>query len=253
MRPAQDGGRSAVADADIQAYWDQRVHDTELSSDARGSPGFFAALDAYRYRKLGYLECLAQFARWKDRDVLDLGCGGGLDLVRFARAGARVVGVELSFGSLALAREYLTVEGRDAALVQANAARLPFDDECFDLVWCHGVLPFALDAAAVIAEAFRVLRRDGFAIVVAYNRRSWMSALRAVSAVASGHGDAPAFRMHTRRELDALLSIFPDRRITSERLPARVLRRLPERLRAPFGWHLVAHCRKRPPAPGTDK
>lgn len=244
MKTPRIAARSGATNAEIQAYWDRRVHDTELSRDAAGSPGFFAAIDAYRYGKLDYLAHLADFGRWKDRDVLDLGCGGGVDLVRFARAGARVVGAELSFGSLSLAREYITVEGRDAPLVQADAARLPFRDESFDLVWCHGVLPFALDCAAIVAEIWRVARIEGLAVVVAYNRHSWMSALRAIAAVPPGHGDAPVFRMHTRRELDALVSAFPERSISSERLPARALRRLPERWRTPFGWHLVARCRK---------
>ena len=240
-----EGRKKSVTNADIQAYWDARVHDTELSPDPFGSPGFFAAMDAYRYGRLDYLPGLADFERWKDRDVLDLGCGAGLDLMRFARAGARAVGAELSFVSLALAQRYLVVEPRTAGLVQADAARLPFADESFDLVWCHGVLPFARDGAAIAGEMWRVLRAGGLAIVVAYNRRSLMSALRAVSVVPAGHGDAPIFRMHTRRELDALLSIFPERTISSQRLPARAMRRLPERWKAPFGWHLVARCRKR--------
>jgi hypothetical protein len=57
-----------------------------------------------------------------------------------------------------------------------------------------------------------------------------MSALRAVSIVAPGHGDAPVFRLHTRRELDELLAQFPARSLRSARR----------------GWHLVAQCAKDP-------
>jgi SAM-dependent methyltransferase len=262
---AKDSREPGATDADIQAYWDLRIHDTELSSDPRGSPGFFAAMDAYRYGRLDYLPGLVDFARWKDRDVLDLGCGAGLDLVRFARAGARACGVELSGGAIALAREYLAVAGHDARLVQADAARLPFRDEAFDLVLCHGLLPFARDCARIVAEMWRVLRNDGLAIVMAYNRRSWMNALRAVSVVRFGHGDAPVFRMHSRRELDALLAPFDECVIAAERLPTptrlhdgltrvlfdtivvRGMRLLPERWIKPLGWHLIAQCRKRYP------
>jgi SAM-dependent methyltransferase len=255
--------KSGATNADIQAYWDLRIHDTELSSDPRGSPGFFAAMDAYRYGRLDYLAPLVDFARWQGRDVLDIGCGAGLDLVRFARAGACACGVELSRGPIALAREYLAVAGVDATLVQADAARLPFRDEAFDLVFCHGVLPFARDCARIVAETWRVLRYDGVAILMAYNRHSWMNALRAIAAIRLGHGDAPVFRMHTQRELDALLAPFADRTVVAERLPAptrlhgglkralfdtlvvRGMRLLPERWIKPFGWHLIAHCRKR--------
>jgi SAM-dependent methyltransferase len=219
------GGRSL---ADVRACWDARVHDTELSDDPPGSRGYFAAMASYRYGKLAYMAGVVEFERWRERDVLDIGCGAGLDLVRLAGAGARAAGIDLSGGSLALASRYLAVENVRALLAQADAVRLPFRDESFDLVLCLGVLPFAPDPSGIVAEARRVLRKDGLAILVAYNRHSCMGALRAVSAVASGHGDAPVFRMHTRREFDVLLAPFQRRTVHTERR----------------GWHLVARCRK---------
>jgi len=213
---------------DVRAYWDARVHDTHLSDDPPGSPGYFAAMANYRYGKLAYMAGVVDFKRWDKRDVLDVGCGAGLDLVRLARAGARAAGIDLSAGSLAFASRYLAIENVSALLAQADAARLPFRDESFDLVLCLGVLPFAPDPAGIVADARRVLRQDGLAIFVAYNRFSFMGALRAVSAVATGHGDAPVFRMHTRREFDGLLASFRLRTLHTERR----------------GWHLVARCRK---------
>jgi SAM-dependent methyltransferase len=227
------GGLRSPADdrflADVRAYWDARVHDTALSDDPPGSPGYFAAMASYRYGKLAYMGGVVEFERWGERDVLDIGCGAGLDLVRLARAGARAAGIELSWGSLALARQYLAVENLSALLALADGARLPFRDESFDLVLCLGVLAFAPDPFGIVAEIKRVLRQDGLAILVAYNRNSFMGILRAVSVVAPGHGDAPFFRMHTRREFDALLAPFPHCRVHTERR----------------GWHLVARCRKR--------
>jgi SAM-dependent methyltransferase len=253
-------------DAAIRAYWDERIHDTKLSDDPRGTPEFFAALDQYRYRRLDYLPRVLEFDRWRDRDVLDIGCGAGLDLVRFARAGARAFGVELSDNALALAREHLAATRQRAALVQADGGRLPFRDRSFDLVICLAVLPFARDAAAIVAEAARVLRDDGVAVLMAYNRHSWMYALRALSGKPLGHDDAPVFRTHSRRELEALLAPFSEHSIAGERLPAptivhrgltrllydgllvRGTRLLPQRWVRPFGWHLVARCSKRAPA-----
>ena len=215
--------------ADVRSYWDARVDDTELSRDPPGSRGYFAAMASYRYSKLDYLPDLIGFEGWRCRDVLDVGCGAGLDLVRLARAGANASGIEISHRSLMLASRYLAVERLAATLAQADAACLPFRDASFDLVLCHGVLPFAPDPGAIIRDCRRVLREDGLAIFVAYNRISLMSALRAFSAVSPGHGDAPVFRLHSRKEFDALLGGFPDRQLHTARR----------------GWHLVARCRKR--------
>src|SRR3970040_1754061 len=91
-------------DAAIRAYWNERIHDSVLSDDLPGSPAFYAALDSYRLKKCGYLLKVVAFEQWAGRDVLEIGCGAGLDLVRFARGGARVTGVDIAEQALVLAR-----------------------------------------------------------------------------------------------------------------------------------------------------
>jgi ubiquinone/menaquinone biosynthesis C-methylase UbiE len=150
-----------------------------------------------------------------------------------------------------------------AALLEADGARLPFPDASFDLVYCAAVLPFAADPAAIVREAFRVLRSGGEAIFMADNRRSWLRLLESVAGSRAGHGhaDAPAFQLYTAEEFDRLLQPFAERRQVVERLPTAtqrhtglpgalfnhvvvpVARALPERWVRPYGGHLWAFCR----------
>jgi SAM-dependent methyltransferase len=256
--------RGPHLDADIRAYWNARIHDTPLSDDPPGTAGFFAALDAYRMQKCDYLPRVVDFAAWSGRDVLEVGCGAGLDLVRFARGGARVTGVDVARTAIDLARDDCRVAGVEAKLLEADGARLPFPDESFDLVYCVGVLPFARDPDAIVAEAHRVVRRGGTAIFMVYNRRSWLTLLEVVLGPGFGHGhaDAPGFRAYDAREFDRLLARFAERRQLVERMPAPtprhcglagvvfnkavmpVLRALPDRWLRPYGGHLIAVCRK---------
>ena len=253
---------TAPTNEEISAYWDIRIHDTVLSDDPPGTPGFYAAMDAYRYGRLEYLPDLVDFERWRNCDVLDLGCGAGLDLARFARAGARAVGVDLSRGALAMAGEYLSISGLEASLVQADAAHLPLAQESFDLVFCHGVLAFVRDEAAVVDEIRRVLRPDGMAILMAYNRRSWMYTAHRLLGLPLGHADAPGFHTHSRAEFAALLAPFGTSEIIYERLPAtsnrrggpgtllfntvvRIARRvIPDAWFRATGWHMIARSHK---------
>jgi SAM-dependent methyltransferase len=251
--------RTWPTNGEISAYWDIRIHDTILSDDPPGTSGFYAAMDAYRYGRLNYLPDLVAFERWRGRDVLDLGCGAGLDLVRFARGGARAVGVELSSRALAMARDYLAISGLDAALVQADAACLPIPDASFDLVFCHGVLPFVRDESAVVAEIRRVLRPDGIAILGVYHRPSWIYAAHKLFGLSLGHADAPGFHIHTMGEFAALVAPLQPAEIFCERLPRPVNGRgatgllfntfvrslrgvLPRRWFRLLGWHLIARC-----------
>lgn len=265
MRRVADLEHSGPAlDRAIRRYWNERIHDIKLSDDPPGTARFYAALDAYRLQKTPYLPQLVNFGAWAGRDVLEIGCGAGLDLVRFARAGARITGVDVAGTAIELARDYCHVAGVPAALLEADGTHLPFPDASFDLVYCAGVLPFAADPAAVVREAQRLLRPAGQAIFMAYNRRSWLRLMESVAGSRAGHGhaDAPGFRLYSAEEFDRLLQPFDARRHVVERLPTAtqrhtglagaafnhvvvpVARALPERWVRPYGGHLWAFCRK---------
>jgi ubiquinone/menaquinone biosynthesis C-methylase UbiE len=91
--------------------------------------------------------------------VLEVGCGAAQGTRWAAAAGARATGIDLSAGMLAVGRRL----GTDGfALVQADAAALPFAPASFDLAFsAFGALPFTPSLAAVHREVARVLRPGG--------------------------------------------------------------------------------------------
>ena len=93
----------APTTADVRNYWNQHIHDLEISNETPGSRGFFADLDQYHFEKLHHLQRLADFTGPPGRRVLDVGCGTGVDLVHFARGGASATGVDASQAAIRLA------------------------------------------------------------------------------------------------------------------------------------------------------
>jgi SAM-dependent methyltransferase len=90
---------------------------------------------------------------------LDVGCGTGAHLAALADAGWSVVGVDASADQLRVARRRPGSLG--TALVQADAAGLPFADGVLDLVVSEFTHTDVDDFAALAAETRRVLRPDG--------------------------------------------------------------------------------------------
>src|SRR5262245_11041663 len=95
-------------DAQIKSvadYWNVHIHDLTIATHPVGTPGFFRQLDDYRYDKLNYLPHLVNFSAYREKSLLEVGCGVGIDLVRFAQAGAIVTGIDLSTTAIDLARK----------------------------------------------------------------------------------------------------------------------------------------------------
>ena len=102
----------------------------------------------------------------RGREVLDLGCGTGRHTAWLVEAGARVTAVDFSAGMLEQARE--RVPGGGVRFVTHDLHdRLPFADASFDAVVSGLVLEHLRDLSAFFAEARRVLRPAGRAVVSA--------------------------------------------------------------------------------------
>jgi arsenite methyltransferase len=97
--------------------------------------------------------------------VLDLGSEAGTDsLVAAQMVGEDgfVTGVDMTLEMLAKAGQAAAEMGvRNVEFVEAEAERLPFADESFDVVISNGVIDLIPDKDAVFDELFRVLRSGG--------------------------------------------------------------------------------------------
>ena len=252
----------APTTADVRDYWNQHIHDLEITSHPVGSPGFFADLDQYHFEKLHHLLRLVDFNGYRGKRVLEVGCGAGTDLVRFARGGAIVTGVDLAKSAIALARQNFEQQGLQADLREADGEHLPFEDSSFDLVYAHGVIQYTPATQQIVDECSRVLRPGGEAVFQAYNRVSWLNALSKLMKVPLEHEGAPVLKKFSASEFRALLRGFRDVRIVEERFPVKsrlhggwkgtlfntffvgTFNALPRSLVRRYGWHLLAFCRK---------
>jgi len=97
--------------------------------------------------------------------VLDLGCGGGLDVLLSARRvapGGMAYGLDATDAMLALAEENRRQAGvANARFLKGDMAAVPLPDRAVDVVISNCVVNLAPDKDAVLREAFRVLRPGG--------------------------------------------------------------------------------------------
>jgi arsenite methyltransferase len=97
--------------------------------------------------------------------VLDLGSGAGTDsliAVQMVGPEGAVTGVDMTPAMLAKARAAAAeMAAANVEFIEAEAERLPFGDESFDVVISNGVIDLIPDKDAVFSELYRVLVPGG--------------------------------------------------------------------------------------------
>lgn len=255
---------TAVSLEDVRSYWNEYVNDVEVTQLPVGTPEFFDALERYRYDKIDYLKDYVGFSRYKGKKVLEIGCGVGIDLLQFARAGAEVAARDLTPNAVELARANLAREGYSGDIKVGNAEALDFPESSFDVLYSHGVLHHTVDTGKAVREVHRVLRIGGEAIIMLYNRYSWFNLAAILSGTPIEHArkDAPIIRRYSTRECRRLFRQFQDVQIHVDRFPKRTVKFdnlfaklnnsvlvpffgiLPDALKRPFGWHIMIRAIK---------
>ncbi|HEX7191340.1 MAG TPA: arsenite methyltransferase, partial [Thermoanaerobaculia bacterium] len=97
--------------------------------------------------------------------VLDLGSGGGIDVLLSARRvgpTGKAYGLDMTDEMLALARENQKKAGaQNVEFLKGEIEHIPLPDDSVDVIISNCVINLSADKRRVLAEAFRVLRGGG--------------------------------------------------------------------------------------------
>jgi len=125
-----------------------------------------------RYKLEPFIHEYAQFSKWQGKEVLEVGCGAGSDLIMFSFNKANIMGIDLSPESAEIARTRLGLHNLSARVMVADAECLPFEDNTFDFVYSWGVLHHTTNTNMAIKEIHRVLKPHGHSCVMLYHKKS---------------------------------------------------------------------------------
>jgi len=144
-----------------------------------GSRRFFELADAVFYRwneplhtGEGRFGRIFDYARYRDRPVLEIGCGMGCMAMNWASQGAKVTAIDLNPVAVAQTSRRFEAFGLNGEISEADAESLPFADGTFDFVYSWGVLHHTPGIRQAIKEIYRVLRPGARVGLMLYNRES---------------------------------------------------------------------------------
>lgn len=114
------------------------------------------------------------YQAFRNRKVLEVGCGMGTMAMNWALNGALVTAVDLNPVAIQQTQHRFELLGLHGTIRQADGNVLPFDDACFDYVYSWGVLHHSPNLEASIGQLMRVLKPGGQFGVMLYGRHSFL-------------------------------------------------------------------------------
>lgn len=268
-------GFSDVEIQSVRDYWNRRPCNIRHSTAEIGTKEYFDQVEARKYLVEPHIPAFADFANWKGKKVLEIGCGIGTDTINFARAGAEVTAVDLSSKSLKLAAKRAEVFGFSDHInfYEANAEKLSeyIPAQKYDLVYSFGVIHHSPHPEKIIGQIRDYFIHPGSTLkLMVYYRYSWKvfwmliqekGQFWKLDKIIARHSEAqtgcPVTYSYTRKTIKDLIGenfdieenyvehIFPYRipeYVKYEYVKEWYWRMLPEnvflRLEKTFGWHL---------------
>lgn len=248
----------------VSDYWNRRPCNLRHSQAEIGSRTYFDEVETRKYMVEPHIPEFADFARWKGKRVLEIGCGIGTDSTNFARSGADYSGVEGSSESLDLTKKRFKVFGLEGKFYLGNAEELTdlLPPQKFDLIYSFGVIHHTPNPSRVMEAARHYLRMDSEFRLMLYAKHSWKAAMiDAGMDQSEAQTGCPISFTYTKEEVATLMHgyeiidtrqdhIFPfviEKYVRYEyelqpwfaAMPKEMFRALEQRL----GWHLLIRAR----------
>ncbi|MDD5037924.1 MAG: class I SAM-dependent methyltransferase [Dehalococcoidales bacterium] len=138
-----------------------------MGKDEFYSRGYYAGLAP----EPRFKEILAILSQLKGERLLDVGCGDGAFtvLLKEALEAKEASGIDIAAEAVTLAQG----KGIKAYQLDLDEKPFPFDDDCFDIIYCGEIIEHLFNPDHLLDEIHRVLKASGTCILTTPNLAGW--------------------------------------------------------------------------------
>ena len=162
----------------LKDFWNNRPCNSRHSDAEPGSFIYSQQVSERRYKVEPHIPGFAQFTRWGNKKVLEIGCGIGSDGKEFALAGAEYTGIDMSEKSLEIARKRFRSENLSGIFHNIDATTLTEHiQDSFDLVYSFGVIHHTAEPERIMKQIAKVMHKGSELRMMLYAENSWKDAM----------------------------------------------------------------------------
>jgi len=105
--------------------------------------------------------------------LLDAGCGVGRISIPCSKAGAKVIGIDISKKAISIAHGRSKTNMSNCHFLVADAEFLPFRDNHFDLILFMGTLEYVSNPGRIFKESHMILKSNGNILFNVWNKHGY--------------------------------------------------------------------------------
>ena len=160
---------------DVKNFWDKRPCNIRHSLKPIGSKEYFDEVEAKKLFVEPHILKFSNFKNYKNKNVLEIGCGIGTAAINFAKNGAKYTGVELSESSLELTKRRFKVYQQEGEFFLGDAEQLSsfLPIKKYDLIYSFGVIHHSPNPIKIINQIQKYMHEKSVLKIMIYAKNSW--------------------------------------------------------------------------------
>lgn len=172
----------------ISNYWDRQPCNIKHSFSEIYTKKFFNEISYKRYFVEKHIKKFAEFEKYKNKKVLEIGFGIGSDAEEFIKNGAKYTGIEFSKNSLDITKKRIKVLKLDKMkpiLIFGEAEKISeyFNNNTkFDLIYSFGVLHHTVNIKKCFDEIHKISSKNTKIKIMLYAANSYKNFIQNHSA-----------------------------------------------------------------------
>ena len=167
----------------IRKYWNNKPCNIGHSKKKFLTKEYFNEVKKKKYFVENHIPKFAEFKKYRNKNVLEIGCGIGTDACEFIRNGANYVGLDYSDVSISIAKhrvKILGLEKNNPKFFNQDAENLPSIKKLkinFDLIYSFGVIHHTANMQKCFNEIKKIANKKTIIKIMLYSRNSYKNFL----------------------------------------------------------------------------
>lgn len=246
----------------VKTFWNNIPCNINHSNKDLNTKEYFNEVSDKRYKVEPHILTFANFENYKDKKVLEIGCGIATDGQKFAENGAIYKGIDLTPRGIEIAKNRFKLFNLPGEFEVQNIEEY-ISNEKYDLIYSFGVLHHTPDINKALKNIYSMLKDGGELKIMLYAKNSWKY-FRIIDGLDQyeAQNNVPIANVYTKEEVLDLLKDFKNIKIEQTHIfPYKIPEYKQQKfikedyfecmpddlfncLKKNLGWHLCITCYK---------